>query len=92
MPLVRFFWTQMYRIRTGSITSTRPAYMGPYSAADCCACIRFSRPAGSVHYSLSVTRVLMMMYSFQKDRKLNRITLMMEGFAMGKMTCSMVRA
>ena len=64
--------------------------MGPYSAADCCACIRFRRPAGRVHCSLSVTRVLMIMYSFQKDRKLNRMTVMIEGYAMGKITCSMV--
>ena len=33
----------------------------------------------------SVTRVLMIMYSFQKDRKLNRMTVMMEGLARGKM-------
>ena len=31
-----------------------------------------------------------MMYSFQKDRKLKRITVMMEGLAMGMMIRTMV--
>ena len=35
MPCVSCFCTQMYKIRVGSITSTRPAYMVPYCAALC---------------------------------------------------------
>jgi hypothetical protein len=31
-----------------------------------------------------------MMYSFQKDRKLNRIMVMIDGFAIGKMIRVMV--
>ena len=34
--------------------------------------------------------VMEIMYSFQKDRKLNRMMVMMEGFAMGKMIRVMV--
>ena len=86
MPCVSCFCTQMYKIRVGSITSTRPAYMVPYCAALCWACIRFSRPTGRVRGALvELIRVMEMMYSFQKDRKLNRIMVMIDGFAIGKM-------
>ena len=85
MPCVSCRCTQMYKIRVGSITSTRPAYMVPYWAALCCACIRFKRPTGRVRGALvELIRVMEMIYSFQKDRKLNRIMVMMEGFAMGR--------
>ena len=76
----------------GSITSTRPAYICPYWAAAFCAFIRFIRPTGRVLGPLgSVSSVMAMMYSFQKDRKLKRITVTMLGFAMGKITFTMVR-
>ena len=39
---------------------------------------------------VELIRVMEMIYSFQKDRKLNRIMVMMEGFAMGKMMRVMV--
>ena len=91
MPCVSCFCTQMYRIRVGSITSTRPAYMVPYWAALCWACIRFKRPTGRVRGALvELISVMEIMYSFQKDRKLNRMMVMMEGFAMGKMIRVMV--
>ena len=35
-------------------------------------------------------RVMEMMYSFQKERKLKRMMVMMEGWAMGKMMRTMV--
>ena len=91
MPCVSCRCTQMYKIRVGSITSTKPAYMVPYCAALCWACIRFSRPTGRVRGALvELMRVMEMIYSFQKDRKLNRIMVMMDGFAMGKMMRVMV--
>ena len=40
----------------------------------------------------SSCRVMEMMYSFQKDRKLKRMMVTMEGWAMGKMMLTMVRA
>ena len=54
MPCVSCRCTQMYKIRVGSITSTKPAYMVPYCAALCWACIRFSRPTGRVRGALVV--------------------------------------
>ena len=79
------------KLRVGSISSTRPAYIVPYWAALCCACIRFKRPTGRVRGALvELIRVMEMIYSFQKDRKLNRIMVMMDGFAMGKMMRVMV--
>ena len=43
--------------------------------------------AGALVELISVMEI---MYSFQKDRKLNRMMVMMEGFAMGKMMRVMV--
>ena len=91
MPWISFFCTQMYRTRVGSITITKPAYMMPYWAADCWACIRLSRPTGRVLGPLVLlSRVMEMMYSFQKERKLKRMMVTMEGWAMGKMMRTMV--
>ena len=39
---------------------------------------------------VELIRVIEMMYSFQKDRKLNRIMVMIDGFAIGKMMRVMV--
>ena len=63
----------------------------PYCAEDCCACIRFSSPTGRVFCPVALLMSVMeMMYSFQKERKLNRMIVMMEGCAIGKMMRSMV--
>ena len=85
MPCVSLLCTQIYRIRVGSMTTTRPAYIMPYCALDCCACIRFKSPTGSVFGPLAeLISVMEIIYSFQKDRKLNKITVIIEGFAIGK--------
>ena len=47
----------------------------------------WERKRGALVELISVMEI---MYSFQKDRKLNRMMVMMEGFAMGKMIRVMV--
>ena len=91
MPLVIFFCRAIYKIRVGSITMTRPAYILPYCAAAFCAFIRFISPTGRVFTLFSVMRVMAIIYSFQNARKLNSITVIIPGLARGTIIFQRVR-
>src|SRR5699024_11985443 len=90
MPCVKRFCTMIYKMSVGNITTTIPAYIGPYLTAARSAASRFNNPTGNVLLSPGLI-VNANIYSFQKSKKLNKTTMMILGFAIGSITLNIVR-
>lgn len=67
------------------MTISSPAYILPRSFAVLDCLMIFKSPTGSVYFAVS-RNICAKIYSFQNDKKLNNITVMMLGMASGAQT------